>query len=93
MEKNLMTKRMSELLDLVNLNGLQKRRPGQISGGQQQLVALDRTLATKPALMLLDEPLSALDAKKRQELRVELKNILDLSTRRRSWSPMTKLRQ
>ncbi|HEX9447576.1 MAG TPA: ABC transporter ATP-binding protein, partial [Dongiaceae bacterium] len=67
--------RVAEMLRLVQLNGFAGRRPGQMSGGQQQRVALARTLATRPQLVLLDEPLSALDAKMREELRVELKQI------------------
>ena len=68
--------RTEEMLDLVQLAGFGARRPQQLSGGQQQRVALARVLATKPRLVLLDEPLSALDAKLREELRVELKKIL-----------------
>lgn len=69
--------RIEEMLDLVQLSGFGTRRPQQLSGGQQQRVALARVLATKPRLVLLDEPLSALDAKLREELRVELKKILN----------------
>ena len=68
--------RVRDMLRLVQLQGFESRRPGQMSGGQQQRVALARVLATKPKLVLLDEPLSALDAKLREELRLELKQIL-----------------
>ncbi|WP_374368210.1 ABC transporter ATP-binding protein [Dongia sp.] len=67
--------RVTESLDLVRLSGLEERRPRQLSGGQQQRVALARALVTRPQVLLLDEPLSALDKHLRQEMQVELRRI------------------
>src|SRR5579871_5374413 len=66
-------RRANEALDLVQMSSFAKRRPGQLSGGQQQRVALARALVLHPAVLLLDEPLGALDAKLRRSLKVELK--------------------
>ena len=66
---------VEEMLALVKLGGFGGRKPAQLSGGQQQRVALARALANHPEVLLLDEPLSALDLKLRQEMRSELKNL------------------
>ncbi len=64
-----------DMLDLVELGHLAKRRPGQLSGGQQQRIALARALINQPQVLLLDEPLGALDLKLRRQMQIELKRI------------------
>jgi len=67
--------KVARVLDLVNLAGLETRYPSELSGGQQQRVALARSLVVEPAILLLDEPLSNLDAKLRERMRSELKQL------------------
>ncbi|MGW1982511.1 ABC transporter ATP-binding protein [Streptomyces collinus] len=68
-------RRVGEMLDLVQLGGLAERKPRTLSGGQRQRVALARALVNRPAVLLLDEPLAALDLKLRRQMQVELKQI------------------
>ena len=74
-EKKERTRRVAEVMELMHISDLEKRYPSQISGGQQQRVALARNLAVSPDVLLLDEPLSNLDAKLRLEMRAELKRL------------------
>src|SRR4051812_40318368 len=69
------SRRVGEALEMVRLTGYDRRKPGQLSGGQRQRVALARALVNRPGVLLLDEPLGALDLKLREEMQIELKAI------------------
>ena len=68
-------RKVAKVLDMVRLPGSEKKLPSQLSGGQQQRIALARAIVFEPAVLLLDEPLSALDANMREEMRIEIKKI------------------
>ena len=74
-DKARIRKRVDELLALLKIEQFEKRYPAELSGGQQQRVAIARTLAPSPKVLFMDEPLSNLDAKLRQEMRTELKRL------------------
>ena len=69
------TKKVARALDMVQLDAFGKRRPGQLSGGQQQRVAVARALVFEPSLVLMDEPLGALDKNLREQMQFELKHL------------------
>ena len=76
LNKKKIEKRISELLDIVQMKGFEKRYPNDLSGGEKQRIALARSLANRPKLLLLDEPFSSLNEELKDKLRIDLRNIL-----------------
>jgi len=76
LNKKEIEKRVSELLDIVQMKGFEKRYPNDLSGGEKQRIALARSLANRPKLLLLDEPFSSLNEELKDKLRIDLRNIL-----------------
>ncbi len=74
-ERSAIAERVKRALDIVRLPGVEQKLPSELSGGQQQRIALARAIVIEPDVLLLDEPLSALDANLREEMRIELKSI------------------
>ena len=77
LKRDLKDKKVKKLLELIDLKGYEKRYPHQLSGGEKQRIALARTLAINPKLLLLDEPFSNLDTELKEGIRSQLKNIIE----------------
>src|SRR3954451_11351056 len=90
LEREVVRQRLARILDVVQLSPLAERYPSELSGGQQQRVALARAIVIDPEVLLLDEPLSNLDANLREEMRFEIRRLHDEFAYRRSAAPSSK---